>query len=62
MREEPTEAQLRSLYIQSYRLTNIFLQPIHMVRLDERTGNLFILAGIEESIELEINPQGELLS
>ncbi len=61
MREEPIAAQLRSLYIQTYRLTNIFLQPIHMVRLDERTGNLFILAGVEESIELEIDPQGELL-
>lgn len=58
---EPTEAQMRSLYRQCYQLTELFLQPIHMVRLDERTGNLFILAGIEESIELEIDPQGELL-
>lgn len=58
---EPTEAQLRSLYRHSYQLTELFLQPIHMVRLDERSGNLFILAGIEESIELEIDPQGELL-
>jgi hypothetical protein len=32
-----------------------------MVRLDERTGNIFILAGVRESIELEIDPQGELL-
>lgn len=58
---EPTAAQLRSLYIQSYRLTNVFLQPIHMVRLDERIGNLFVLAGIKEELELEIDPQGELL-
>ncbi|AFZ33625.1 hypothetical protein Glo7428_5250 (plasmid) [Gloeocapsa sp. PCC 7428] len=58
---EPTEAQLRSLYQQCHRLTNVFLQPIHMVRLDERTGNIFILAGVRESIELEIDPQGELL-
>jgi hypothetical protein len=36
-------------------------QPIHVVRLDERTGNLFILAGHEESIEVEIKPDGELL-
>jgi len=32
-----------------------------MIRIDERTGNLFILAGGDESIELEIDPEGELL-
>jgi hypothetical protein len=35
--------------------------PIHMVRIDERTGNLFILAGLEENIEFEITPQGDLI-
>ena len=59
--KEPTEAQLRSLYRHSYQVTEVFLQPIHMVRIDERTINLFILAGIEESIELEIDPEGQLL-
>lgn len=59
---EPTAAQLRSLYRHSYQLTEMFRQPIHMVRLDERTGNLFILAGVEELIELEIDLQGELLT
>ena len=34
------------------------LQPIHFVRLDERTANLFILAGYEETIEFEVNPDG----
>jgi hypothetical protein len=34
-------------------------QPIHVVRLDERNGNIFILAGREETIELEIKPSGE---
>jgi hypothetical protein len=57
----PTSAQLRSLYIQCYTITNMFLQPIHLVRMDERTGNLFILAGNSESIEVEIDPQGGLL-
>jgi hypothetical protein len=56
-----TEAQLRSLYRQCHWLTNVVFQPIHVVRLDERTGNLFILAGREESIEVEIKPDGELL-
>jgi hypothetical protein len=58
---EPTAPQLQSLYIRCYWLTNIAFQPIHIIRLDERTGNLFVLAGSEESIELEINPNGELL-
>ncbi len=57
----PTEAQLRSLYRQCHRLTNVFLQPILLVRLDERTRNLFILAGVEESLELQIKPDGELI-
>ena len=59
--KQPTEAQLRSLYRQCHWLTNVTFQPIHIVRLDERTGNLFILAGHEESIELQIKPDGELL-
>lgn len=36
-------------------LTNTFT-PILLVRLDERTGNLFILAG--DNIEIEIYPNG----
>ncbi|MDS3860987.1 hypothetical protein RIF25_09215 [Thermosynechococcaceae cyanobacterium BACA0444] len=58
---EPTPLQLLSLYRQSHWITNVAFQPIHIVRLDERTGNLFILAGVEESIELQIKPNGELL-
>ena len=57
---EPTIAQLRSLHIQCHILTNIRFQPIHIVRLDERTGNIFILAGQEELLEFEIDPQGRL--
>lgn len=58
---EPTVAQMRSLYRQCHWLTNVAFQPIHVVRLDERTGNLFILAGHEESIEVQIRADGELL-
>jgi len=58
---EPTEAQLRTLYIQCYALTNVMFQPIHIVRLDERSGNLFILAGQTETLEFEIDPQGRLV-
>ncbi|MFN6560652.1 MAG: DUF6888 family protein [Nostoc sp. ChiSLP01] len=34
--------------------------PIHIVRLDERTLNIFILAGQNEQIELEITPDGSI--
>jgi hypothetical protein len=36
------------------------VHPIHIVRLDERTLNLFILAGQNEEIELEIQPNGSI--
>lgn len=55
---EPSEAQLRSLYQQCYWLTNVVFQPIHIIWIDERTSNLFILAGREESVEFEIKPSG----
>ncbi|MEG4343499.1 hypothetical protein QUB70_09440 [Microcoleus sp. A003_D6] len=42
---EPTTEQLRSLYRLCHLLTNVMFHPIHIVRLDERTLNLFILAG-----------------
>jgi hypothetical protein len=58
---EPTQAQVRKLYELCHTLTNVMFQPIHVVRLDERTGNLFILAGREETIEFEVNSQGEIV-
>lgn len=57
----PTEAQLHKLYDLCYALTNVVFQPIHIVRLDERTGNMFILAGHQETIEFEVNTKGELV-
>ncbi|GAB4205801.1 MAG: hypothetical protein Fur006_62310 [Coleofasciculaceae cyanobacterium] len=57
---QPTAAQLRTLYRLCHLLTNIMFQPIHIVRLDERTLNLFILAGQNEEIELEIRPDGSI--
>ena len=58
--DEPTVKQLKRLYIIAYTLTNIMFQPIHIIRLDERTQNLFILAGHQENFELEITPNGEV--
>jgi hypothetical protein len=57
---EPTAAQLRSLYRLCHLLINVMFQPIHIVRLDERTLNLFILAGQGEEIEFEIQPDGRI--
>jgi hypothetical protein len=58
--KEPTGAQLRTLYRLCHILTNVMFQPIHIVRLDERTLNLFVLAGQDEEIELEIQPDGSI--
>lgn len=58
---QPTEAQLNKLYRLCYVLNNIMFQPIHIVRLDERTGNLFVLAGREETIEFEVDSEGEIV-
>jgi len=57
----PTVFQLAKLYIFSNTITNVMFQPIHIVRLDERTGNLYILAGSTEELEFIINPDGELI-
>lgn len=55
----PTHKQLEGLYRICYYLTYRALQPIHLICTDERTGNLFILAGDEENIEIEITPPME---
>ena len=47
----PTDAQLRCLYRISYQLTYILFQPIHLICIDGRTQNLYILAGQNEEIE-----------
>ncbi|MFB2834281.1 DUF6888 family protein [Floridanema evergladense] len=57
---EPTGAQLKTLYRLCHLLTNMMFQPIHIVRLDERSLNLFILAGQAEDIEFEIQPDGSI--
>ena len=58
---EPTYYQLQGLYRFCYRLTNAIYpgwqyKSIDLVRLDERTGSLFVLAGDE--LEFEIKASG----
>ena len=56
----PTDKQLKGLYRLSYWLTYIMLQPIHLVCVDDRTGNLYVLAGNNESLEFQITPEQEV--
>ncbi|MEH2192393.1 MAG: hypothetical protein V7K98_06955 [Nostoc sp.] len=57
---QPRVEQLQSLYRLCHPLTNVMFQPVHIVRLDERSLNIFILAGQDEGIELEIKPDGSI--
>jgi hypothetical protein len=57
----PTDAQLKGLYRLSYWLTYIMLQPVHLVCIDDRTNNLYVLAGNTENLEFQITPNGEVL-
>lgn len=57
----PTKVQLECLYRISYQLTYVMLQPIHLICIDERSKNLFVLAGNDEEIEFEITANGEIL-
>jgi hypothetical protein len=57
----PTAAQLESLYFVGYQLTYIILQPVHLICVDRRTQNLYILAGNDEGLEFQILPNGEVL-
>jgi hypothetical protein len=54
---KPTVEQTMELYKMCQNLTSMYL-PINLVTMDERTKNLYILAG--EELEVLINPQGEV--
>ena len=56
----PTEEQLKCLYTITCQLTFVMLQPIHLVYLDQRSLNIYILAGEGEDIEFEITVDGEV--
>jgi hypothetical protein len=55
----PNAAQLESLYRICYQLTYTMLQPIHLICVDGRTRNVYILAGYDEELEFQILPNGE---
>ncbi|WP_445242633.1 DUF6888 family protein [Microcoleus sp. Pol12B5] len=49
------------IYGITYYLTYLALQPINLVCVDERSKKLFVLAGYNEEIEIEIAPNGEVV-
>jgi hypothetical protein len=53
----PTVEQLKAQYNQCVNVTR-FMIPINLIRLDERTGNIYILVGDE--IQIEILPNGKV--
>ncbi|MEH2142900.1 DUF6888 family protein [Nostoc sp.] len=55
---EPTPKQAISAIRVCAQLTRVY-KPIDLVRLDERTRNIYILAN--NSIEAEVTPTGEIL-
>lgn len=57
----PTVEQLQSLYRVSYQLTYTMLQPIHLICIDDRTKNVYVLAGYEEELEFQIKLTGEVI-
>ncbi|WP_425217768.1 DUF6888 family protein [Tumidithrix helvetica] len=54
----PTADQLSSLYRICYQLTYTMLQPIHLICVDARTHNVYVLAGYDEELEFQILPNG----
>ena len=53
----PTDVQLKALF--SEQITYVMLQPIYLVGIDNRTLNLYILAGVTENLEFQVTPNGE---
>jgi len=58
---QPTNDQVQGLYRLCYRLANAIYpgwpyKNIELVRLDQRTGNLYPLA--EDDLDFEIKPTG----
>ncbi|MBD2776572.1 DUF6888 family protein [Iningainema tapete] len=51
----PTKEQMQTSFILTYWATKMYL-PIYLVRLDERTGEVYFLAG--EETEITIFPNG----
>ncbi|MEG3936845.1 hypothetical protein QT995_01585 [Microcoleus sp. S36b_A3] len=58
MQAIPTTAQVWQTFVLCCSATTMY-RSVNLVRLDERTGNVYFLAG--EEIEIEIKPNGEAI-
>jgi hypothetical protein len=56
----PNQVQALNSFIVCYNLTKLYL-PIFIVRQDERTGNVFILAGEETIVLISLNGERRFL-
>lgn len=56
LKMKPTDEQVRELYRICINLTQMYVS-INLVRLDERTSEIFILAGDE--LQITIYPNGK---
>jgi hypothetical protein len=56
----PTVEQLKTLFILSFWATKIYL-PVFLVRIDERTKNIVILAGEENKIIIYLDEKWRYL-
>ncbi|MDJ0800583.1 MAG: hypothetical protein QNJ51_27885 [Calothrix sp. MO_167.B12] len=52
--QEPTVEQAKELFRVCYQLTNMYCS-IHLLRLDETTNRIYILAGQETQLEILAN-------
>ncbi len=57
---EPTSKQKDELFRLCYLLTSMYT-PINLVRVDERTGRLIILAGEQDEFEIIVTKQGRVV-
>jgi hypothetical protein len=53
----PTEKQTDTAIFLCQLLSNLY-QPIHLFRYDQRLKTIYILAGINENLEIVINEEG----
>lgn len=53
----PTEKQKDTAIFLCQLLSNLY-QPIHLFRYDQRLKTIYILAGINENLEIVINEEG----
>lgn len=60
MNRIPNANQLNSLYRICYQLIYTCVQPIHLVWVDDRTYNIYVMAGYDDELEFQVLTNGEI--